>query len=229
MSSIARVLTNRSRSTNSLLSRSGSLRATSRSVCVTASGVRSSCEALAANRCCSARCASSRSSMASNASASSRNSSRWPGNSTRCESDPLAAMRVASVMRVNGASIRPARNHPPTRPNTSKNTRTTTATGAKSRNRSAWLRTKKMHARVEAARQRKVPGEVEQHDAGEHDEAGVAQGEFEANAEARPPIHAHLLLRSPGWRPGLRRCGNRRRPPSRSTRARPDVCVAPTR
>ena len=31
----------------------------------------------------------------------------------RWESDPVAAMRVASVMRVSGASMRPARSHPP--------------------------------------------------------------------------------------------------------------------
>ena len=50
MRSIARVLTTWRRSTSSPLSRFGSLRATSRSVCVIASGVRSSWEALAANR-----------------------------------------------------------------------------------------------------------------------------------------------------------------------------------
>ena len=65
--SIARVLTTWRRSTSSSVSRFGSLRATSSSVCVIASGVRSSWEALAANRCCSATCASSRASMASKA------------------------------------------------------------------------------------------------------------------------------------------------------------------
>ena len=50
--SIARELTACRRSTSSPVSRFGSLRATSRSVCVVASGVRSSWEALAANRCC---------------------------------------------------------------------------------------------------------------------------------------------------------------------------------
>ena len=54
MRSIARVLTAWRRSTGSPVSPSGSLRATSRSVCVIASGVRSSWEALAANLCCSA-------------------------------------------------------------------------------------------------------------------------------------------------------------------------------
>ena len=111
--SIARVLTAWRRSTSSPVSRFGSLRATSRSVCVIASGVRSSWEALAANLCCSATCASSRASMASKASASSRNSSLRPSSWIRWESDPFAAMRVASVMRVRGASMRPARSHPP--------------------------------------------------------------------------------------------------------------------
>ena len=50
MSSIARALTAWRRSTSSPLSRLGSLRATSSSVWVIASGVRSSWEALAANR-----------------------------------------------------------------------------------------------------------------------------------------------------------------------------------
>ena len=124
--SSARALTARRRSSSAPLSRFGSLRATSSSVCVIANGVRSSWEALAANLCCSATCASSRASMVSKASASSRNSSLRPGSRIRWESDPFAAMRVASVMRVRGASMRPARIHPPTRPNTSRNASTAT-------------------------------------------------------------------------------------------------------
>ena len=111
--SIARALTARRRSSSAPLSRFGSLRATSRRVCVIASGVRSSWEALAANLCCSATCASSCASMVSKASASSRNSSLRPGSRIRWDSDPFAAVRVASVMRVRGASMRPARIHPP--------------------------------------------------------------------------------------------------------------------
>ena len=98
-----------------------------------ASGVRSSWEALAANLCCSAMCASSRASMASKVSASSRNSSLRPDSRIRWESDPVAAMRVASVMRASGASMRPASSHPPTRPNTSRNASTVAAVGANSR------------------------------------------------------------------------------------------------
>ena len=44
-------------------------------------------------------------------------------------------MRVASVMRERGASIRPASNHPPRRPNTSRRIPKTAAAGAKSRKR----------------------------------------------------------------------------------------------
>jgi hypothetical protein len=140
--SMARVLTAWRRSMSSPVSGFGSLRATSRSVCVTASGVRSSWEALAENRCCSASCASSCSSMASKASASSRNSSLPPGSRIRWESDPFAAMRVASVMRVKGASIRPARSHPPARPNTSRKANAVAALGAKARWRSDRLGTR---------------------------------------------------------------------------------------
>ena len=107
-----------------------------------ASGVRSSWEALAANRCCSAICASSRASMVSNASASSWNSSLRPGSRIRCESDPFPASRVALVMRVRGASIRPARIQPPTSPNSNRNARTAAALGAKARTRSDWLGTR---------------------------------------------------------------------------------------
>ena len=91
--------------------------------------------ALAVNLCCSASCASSRASIVSKASASSRNSSRRPSSWIRWESDPFAAMRVASVMRASGASIRP-RSHPPTRPNTSRNANAAAAFGAKARQRS---------------------------------------------------------------------------------------------
>ena len=134
--SIARVLTRWRRSTSSPLSRLGSLRATSSSVCVIASGVRSSWEALAANRCCSATCASSRASMASNASASSRNSSLRPRSRIRWASDPVAARRVASVIRASGASIWPASSHPPRSPNRSRNTIMMAAFGAKAATRS---------------------------------------------------------------------------------------------
>jgi hypothetical protein len=54
-----------------------------------------------------------------------------PSSSIRWDSDPSAAKRVASVMRLSGASIRPARNQPPTRPNTSRNAITAAAIGAK--------------------------------------------------------------------------------------------------
>lgn len=94
-------------------------------------GVRSSWEAFAANRCCSAMWDSSCPSIESNASESSRNSSWRPDMWIRWESDPFPAVRAASLIWVSGASIRPARSHPPTRPNTSRKTIATAAAGAK--------------------------------------------------------------------------------------------------
>ena len=192
----------------------GSLRATSRSVCVIASGVRSSWEAFAANRCCSATCASSRASMASKASASSRNSSCRPSKWIRWESDPAAAMRVASVMRARGASMRPARIHPPTRPNTSSNTSTTAALGAKTCRRFDRTGNTPNGGRgvdeerpVGDVAQQERPHGGEQQRASEHDEPRVAEGEFEPNAHTRGSIHrrpprARCLVE--------RRCGSRR-------------------
>ena len=48
------------------------------------------------------------------------------------------------------------------------------------------------HAGVHAAREREVPG-GEQHGAGEHEEAGVAEGELEANAQPGRSIHRSRL------------------------------------
>ena len=204
--SIARVLTAWRRSTSSPLSRFGSLRATSRSVCVTASGVRSSWEALAANRCCSATCASSRASMLSKASESSRNSSLRPSSWIRWESDPVAAMRAAFVMRVSGASIWPARSHPPRRPNTSRNAvhdRRLRSEGAHEVGaaRSAGAGSYEDLGHVA---QQEHPDDGEQQGTGEHEEAGVAEGELEADAQTGGSIHgrARCLV---GCRCGIRR------------------------
>ena len=79
---------------------------------------------------------------------------------------PVAAMRVASVMRAR-ASMRPARSHPPSRPNTSRNAIRMAAVGANARRRSAWLRTRKI-TRVCATR-KEVP-DGEQHGTCEHQE-----------------------------------------------------------
>ncbi len=53
-----------------------------------------------------------------------------PSSWIRWDSDPFVASRVASVMRVSGASMRPASSQPPSRPNTSRNTSTTAALGS---------------------------------------------------------------------------------------------------
>ena len=58
--------------------------------------------------------------------------------------DPFPLGPIVTGLRVSGASIRPARNHPPRRPKTRRNVITTTAVGVKSRRRSAWLRTMKI-------------------------------------------------------------------------------------
>ena len=206
--SIARVLTAWRRSTSSPVSRFGSLRATSRSVCVIASGVRSSWEALAANLCCSATCASSRASMVSKASASSRNSSLRPSSWIRWESDPFAAMRVASVMRVRGASMRPARSHPPSETEHQQERHHDGRGRSESAQEVGVAAHHEDHTRVHTTRKGEVP-DGEQHGACEHEEAGVAEGELEANAQTRGSIHALL--------PQARclvacRCGSRRRP-----------------
>ena len=217
--SIARALTSWRRSTSSPGSRSGSLRATSRSVRVIASGVRSSCEALAANLCCSATCASSRASMPSKASASSRNSSLRPSSSIRWESDPVAALRVASMMRASGASIRPARIHPPARPKASRNASAAAALGSEGALEVGPVGNEDPGAAPGGVRgdqhsvghvaQQEHPHDREQQGTGEHEERGVAEGELEANAQTRGSIHgllARVRCRVPC------RCGSRRRP-----------------
>ena len=127
--------TARRRSTSSPSTRSGSLQATvERRLCNRQTGVRSSWEAFAANLCCSAMCDSSRDKRwrsSRRRPQAARNSSLVPGSRIRWESDPFAAMRVASVMRVSGASMRPASSQPPTRPKTSRNPITADALGAK--------------------------------------------------------------------------------------------------
>ncbi len=79
---------------------------------MTASGVRSSCEALAMNRCCPSNAACSRPSISSNVSASSRSSSRGPVAATRADRSCQDAARAAKVIRCTGRSARPAKIHP---------------------------------------------------------------------------------------------------------------------
>ena len=217
--SIARALTARRRSTSSPLSRSGSLRATSSRVCVIASGVRSSWEALAANRCCSATCASSRASMVSKASASSRNSSLRPGSRIRWDERPVrgqaggvgdagqrgehAAGQDPSAQRGRTPAGTPARRLPLRRE------------GALAGRSGLGANAPPMPASrgsddrsVGEVAQQEHPHDGEQQGTREHEEPGVAEGEFEANAQTRRPIHGPLpraRCRS------LCRCGSRRR------------------
>ena len=60
--------------------------------------------------------------------------------------------------------------------------------------------------------QQEHPDCTEQHGAGKHDEAGVTEREFEANAKSGCSIHDRFR---PGWHLRRLRCGIRRRPRSR--------------
>ena len=86
-------------------------RASSMSTRSVASGVRSSCEALATNRRWLAKARSSRPSMASKVSASCFSSSLGPGRLIRACKVRSDRLRAASVMRWTGARARPAIHH----------------------------------------------------------------------------------------------------------------------
>ena len=116
-------------------------------------------------------------------------------------------VRVASVMRLSGASIRPARSQPPSeterqqehehdgRPR-SEGAQEVGAVGDEpgSDDRA-----------VGHVPQQEHPHDGEQQGAGEHEESGVAEGELEADAHPGLPIHGRLPH-------GRCRCGTRRRP-----------------
>ena len=213
MRSIARVLTAWRRSTSSPLSRFGSLRATSRSVCVTASGVRSSWEALAANLCCSATCASSRASM-------------------RVEGVGELAELVSAAFQLDPVGERSGRGHacgvgdasqrgehlagekPPSHETEHEqerqHDRRLRSEGAQEvgAGRDRTGRRVRQDLAVGHVAQQEHPHDGEQQGAGEHEEAGVAEGELEANAQTRGSIHRLL----PRVVPVRCRCGSRRRP-----------------
>ena len=73
-----------------------------------ASGVRSSCEALATKRRWLSKARSRRPSIVSNVSASSRSSSRGPGSAMRSFSVRSEIERAVAVIRAIGRSARPA-------------------------------------------------------------------------------------------------------------------------
>ncbi|MNW57154.1 hypothetical protein D3C74_349340 [compost metagenome] len=85
---------------------SGSSSATSRTVRLIVSGVRSSCEALATKRRCPSNDRSRRSSIASNVSARSLSSSSGPECAMRSWRLVSATRRAVAVMRCRGASTR---------------------------------------------------------------------------------------------------------------------------
>ena len=131
-----------------------------------------------------------------------------PSSSIRWESDPFAAMRVASVMRVRGASMRPARSHPPSETEHQQERHHDGRGRSEIAQEVGVAAHHEDHTGVHTTRKGEVP-DGEQHGACEHEEAGVAEGELEANAQTGGSIHALL--------PRARclvacRCGSRRRP-----------------
>ena len=91
---------------------SGSSSVTSISVRMIASGVRSSCDALATNSRCASNAVCRRSSIASNWSARSLSSSGGPARSMRSSSRSSVMRRAVSAISCTGRSIRPATNQP---------------------------------------------------------------------------------------------------------------------
>ena len=91
---------------------SGSDSVTSTSVRTIASGVRSSCDALATNRRWLSKAPSRRLSIVSKVSASSRSSSRGPSSAMRSCSVRSDIPRAVAVMREIGRSARPASSQP---------------------------------------------------------------------------------------------------------------------
>ena len=172
-----------------------------------ASGVRSSWEALAANLCCSATCASSRVSMVSKASASSRNSSLRPGSRIRWESDPVAAMRVASVMRVRGRAsgrreaILPGDRNQQERQHDGRGRSESAQEEGVVPGHQVTDGADHTVGYVSQEELKRLPGLAGEPRGGEHqgtckhEEPGVAQGELEANAQTRRPIQ---VLLTPG-------------------------------
>jgi hypothetical protein len=90
----------------------GSARVTSTSVRMMASGVRSSCEALATKSRCASKAASSRASMPSKVSASARSSSLGPCMAMRSCRVLADARWAATAISCRGRSMRPAISQP---------------------------------------------------------------------------------------------------------------------
>ena len=100
-----------------------------------------------------------------------------PSRSIRCDSEPFAARRVASVIRLSGASMRPARNHPPSSPKARRNSRPRRPR-ARSRSGVAAVRQERPEAGdpVGDVAQEQHPHDREQQAARDHQEPGVAEG-----------------------------------------------------
>ena len=129
-----------------------------------------------------------------------------PSMRIRWDSDPFPATRVASVIRVSGASIRPARIHPPRRPNTSRKASAVAAPGAKAREEVGAVRT---NSRGDTATvldggvdhlgyvaQQEHPHRGEEQAACEQEEPGIAEGSFRRTLN--PGVYSRASLRSTG-------------------------------
>ena len=154
--------------------------------------------------------------MASKLSASSRNSSLRPGSRIRWESDPVRG-RAGGVGDAGQGGEHAAGEQPPSHETEHQQERQ--HEGRESERSRAegrtWLRTTKItpgsrgdHA-VRHVAQEEHPHGDEQHGAGDHEEAGVAEGELEANAQTG--ARSTVFSLTPGASGGCR-CGSRRRP-----------------
>jgi len=158
------------------------------------SGVRSSWDALAANRCWCATCASSRASMVSKLSASSRNSSCRPSKAIRGERPARGDARGVGDASQGGEHT--AGQKPP-----SQQTKHQQERHHGDRDRSEIAEqvgvalNHEDHTGMHTTRKGEVPGD-EQHGTCEHDNAGIAEREFEANAETGASIDV-LLAHGP--------------------------------
>ena len=143
--------------------------------------------------------------MVSKTSASSRNSSLRPGSRIRWDSDPFAAIRAASAIRVSGASIRPARIHPPQENRTPEGRPVLWPRWGRSRaedDGSGWAGSQVEPlfmapsgvVRVAGAAQ-EHPSHGQQESAGEEKEPGVADGEFQPGAEPCASVHEPVSIR----------------------------------
>ncbi len=114
-----------------------------------------------------------------------------------------------------GASMRPARTHPPRRPNTRRHAITTAAKGAKPRTKLVPGVTRHAPCSLvwnHPSRRRNTPTAASTREPASRRKPGVAEGELETDAQPGRPIHGPLPPARSRW--ARCRCGTRR--PARS-------------